>query len=58
MVLYLLTMPAAVFLTVGYTESLYLALAIPAWRAAAGAGGTAPHCWRGWQGSCDRMASS
>jgi hypothetical protein len=34
-VLYLLTMPAAVFLTVGYTESLFLALAIPAWRAAA-----------------------
>lgn len=34
-VLYLLTMPAAVFLTVGYTESLFLALAVPAWRAAA-----------------------
>jgi hypothetical protein len=34
-VLYLLTMPAAVFLTVGYTESLFLALAIPAWHAAA-----------------------
>ncbi len=34
-VLYLLTMPAAVFLAVGYTESLFLALAIPAWRAAA-----------------------
>ncbi len=33
-VLYLLTMPAAVFLAVGYTESLFLALAIPAWRAA------------------------
>jgi hypothetical protein len=33
-VLYLLTMPAAVFLTVGYAESLFLALAIPAWHAA------------------------
>jgi hypothetical protein len=33
-VLYLLTMPAAVFLMVGYTECLFLALAIPAWRAA------------------------
>ena len=33
-VLYLLAMPAAVFLAVGYTESLFLALAIPAWRAA------------------------
>ena len=33
-VLYLLTMPAAIFLTVGYTECLFLALAIPAWHAA------------------------
>lgn len=33
-VLYLLTMPAAVFLMVGYGECLFLALAIPAWRAA------------------------
>lgn len=33
-VLYLLTMPAAIFLMVGYTESLFLALAIPAWHAA------------------------
>lgn len=33
-VLYLLTAPAAVFLMVGYTESLFLALAVPAWRAA------------------------
>jgi hypothetical protein len=34
-VLYLLTMPAAVFLMVGYAECLFLALAIPAWHAAA-----------------------
>ena len=34
-VLYLLTMPAAVFLMVGYAECLFLALAIPAWLAAA-----------------------
>jgi hypothetical protein len=33
-VLYLLTAPAAVFLLVGYAESLFLALAIPAWHAA------------------------
>lgn len=33
-VLYLLAMPAAVFLAVGYTESLFLAFAIPAWREA------------------------
>ncbi len=33
-VLYLLTMPAAIFLMVGYAESLFLALAIPAWHAA------------------------
>jgi Mannosyltransferase (PIG-V) len=33
-VLYLLTAPAAIFLTVGYSESLFLALAIPAWHAA------------------------
>jgi hypothetical protein len=33
-VAYLLAMPAAVFLMVGYTESLFLALAVPAWRAA------------------------
>ena len=33
-VLYLLTMPAAIFLTVGYTECLFLAFAIPAWHAA------------------------
>ncbi|MGH3279032.1 MAG: hypothetical protein ACRDNW_07830 [Trebonia sp.] len=33
-VLYLLSMPAAIFLMVGYTECLFLALAIPAWRAA------------------------
>jgi hypothetical protein len=33
-VLYLLTAPAAVFLMVGYSESLFLAFAIPAWRAA------------------------
>jgi hypothetical protein len=33
-VLYLLTMPAAVFLMVGYAEALFLALAIPAWRSA------------------------
>jgi hypothetical protein len=33
-VLYLLTMPAAVFLMVGYAECLFLAFAIPAWRAA------------------------
>ncbi len=32
-VLYLLVMPAAVFLTVGYTEAEFLAFAIPAWRA-------------------------
>ncbi len=31
---YLLTMPAAVFLMVGYAECLFLALAIPAWHAA------------------------
>jgi hypothetical protein len=34
-VLYLLTAPAAVFLMVGYAECLFLALAIPAWLAAA-----------------------
>jgi hypothetical protein len=33
-VLYLLTTPAAIFLMVGYTETLFLALAIPAWHAA------------------------
>ena len=33
-VLYLLAMPMAVFLMVGYAECLFLALAIPAWRAA------------------------
>ncbi len=35
-VLYLLTAPAAIFLLVGYTECLFLALAIPAWIALAG----------------------
>ena len=34
-VLYLLTAPAAIFLTVGYAECLFLAFAIPAWHAAA-----------------------
>ena len=34
-VLYLLTAPTAIFLMVGYTECLFLALAIPAWHAAA-----------------------
>jgi hypothetical protein len=34
-VVYLLTMPAAVFLMVGYAECLFLALAVPAWHAAA-----------------------
>jgi hypothetical protein len=34
-VLYLLTAPAAVFLLVGYSETLFLALAVPAWHAAA-----------------------
>lgn len=33
-VLYLLAMPAAVFLEVGYSEGLFLALAVPAWHAA------------------------
>jgi hypothetical protein len=33
-VLYLLTMPAAVFLMAGYSECLFLVLAVPAWRAA------------------------
>jgi Mannosyltransferase (PIG-V) len=33
-VLYLLIAPAAVFLMVGYSETLFLALAIPAWHAA------------------------
>ncbi len=33
-VLFLLTTPAAIFLMVGYSEALFLALAIPAWRAA------------------------
>jgi hypothetical protein len=33
-VLYLLTMPAAVFLMVGYAECLFLAFAVPAWHAA------------------------
>jgi hypothetical protein len=33
-VLYLLTMPAAVFLMVGYAECLFVALAVPAWHAA------------------------
>jgi Mannosyltransferase (PIG-V) len=33
-VLFLLATPAAVFLMLGYTEALFLALAIPAWRAA------------------------
>lgn len=32
--LYLLCAPAAVFLAVGYSESLFLALAVPAWSAA------------------------
>lgn len=32
--MYLLAAPAAVFLTVGYSEALYLAFAIPAWSAA------------------------
>ena len=32
--LFLLTAPTAVFLTVGYSESLFLAFAIPAWSAA------------------------
>ena len=31
--LYLITAPVAVFLTVGYSESLFLAFAIPAWNA-------------------------
>ncbi len=34
-VLYMLTAPAAIFLMVGYAECLFLALAIPAWHAAA-----------------------
>jgi hypothetical protein len=34
-VLYLLTAPAAVFLMVGYADGLFLAFAVPAWRAAA-----------------------
>jgi hypothetical protein len=34
-VLYLLTTPAAIFMMVGYAEALFLALAIPAWHAAA-----------------------
>ncbi len=34
-VLYLIATPAAVFLTIGYAESLFLAFAIPAWHAAA-----------------------
>ena len=34
-VLYLLTAPAAIFLMVGYADCLFLALAIPAWHAAA-----------------------
>jgi hypothetical protein len=34
-VLYLLAMPAAIFLMVGYAECLFLAFAIPAWHAAA-----------------------
>ena len=34
-VLYLIAMPAVVFLLVGYAECLFLALAIPAWHAAA-----------------------
>ena len=33
-VLYLITAPAAIFLLVGYSEALFLALAIPAWLAA------------------------
>jgi hypothetical protein len=33
-VLYLVTMPVAIFLAVGYAECLFLALAIPAWHAA------------------------
>lgn len=33
-VLYLVTAPAAIFLMVGYTETLFLAFAIPAWHAA------------------------
>lgn len=33
-VLYLLAMPAAVFLMTGYSECLFLALAVPAWRSA------------------------
>ncbi|HTA11508.1 MAG TPA: mannosyltransferase family protein [Streptosporangiaceae bacterium] len=40
-VLYLLTTPAAIFLMVGYAEALFLALAIPAWHAAARG-----HWWR------------
>lgn len=33
-VLYLITAPAAIFLMVGYSESLFLAFAVPAWHAA------------------------
>src|SRR5215469_3632872 len=34
-VLYMLTTPAVIFMMVGYTEALFLGLAIPAWHAAA-----------------------
>jgi hypothetical protein len=34
--LYLVTAPAAIFLMVGYSEALFLALAVPAWRAGIG----------------------
>jgi Mannosyltransferase (PIG-V) len=40
-VVYLVTAPAAIFLMVGYSEALFLAFAVPAWRAA-----TSGRWWR------------
>ena len=52
--LYLITMPAAIFLMVGYAECLFLALAIPAWRSAIRGRWWRPRCWPGWPGWCAR----
>ncbi len=57
-VLYLLTAPAAIFLMLGYAECLFLALAIPAWHAAARGRWWRAALLAGLSGSCAPMPSS
>jgi hypothetical protein len=57
-VLFLVASPWAVFLAAGYSEALFLALALPGWLAARSGGGRWRRCWWRCRARCGSPARS